>query len=413
MHQIDQLHKCSISESARIELPTGTLDIQVCGTQMPLADICGFAARQNPRRGFLFVSKVLGKHIPVRPSKVREVHTLLARQIPLDLPGPVVVIGMAETAICLGHGVFDEYVRQSGRQDVMFTQSTRYRVSNNIAVEFREEHSHAEAHFIYEPEDALLKLMFRGARSLVVIDDEASTGRTFVNLATQMIAAMPFLERVVTGVITDWRGTERTLQTLAAMPVPASSIAILRGQYQFTPSSSLKFVEMPKVVGNDEEKDALLPQNFGRLGVGAVIGSQAKSGDFSFPFADEILDRLVSRLTSGNRAGKLLILGTGEFAYPPFLMAEALERAGVDVFFQSTTRSPIMIGHAIGCRVEHSDNYEDGIANYIYNARREDYDRIIVCHETPVGSVDTTLTNALGAETLHFGFGLDSTALKG
>ena len=105
-----------VLESHSVDLPTGRLDIKVFGTVMPLQEICGFAARQNPKRGFLFVSKVLGKHIPVRPSKVREVHTRLAAQIPADLPGPVVVIGMAETAICLGNGVFDEYVRLTGRR---------------------------------------------------------------------------------------------------------------------------------------------------------------------------------------------------------------------------------------------------------------------------------------------------------
>ncbi|MCC7527711.1 MAG: phosphoribosyltransferase domain-containing protein, partial [Candidatus Melainabacteria bacterium] len=236
-----------VEESHTVELPTGTLDIKVFHSEMPLDEICGFAARQNPKRGFLFVSKVLGKHIPVRPSMVREVHTRLAAQIPADLPGPVVVIGMAETAICLGNGVFDEYARLTGRKDVMFTQSTRYRLDRPVAIEFLEEHSHAADHIIYEPEHPGLKEMFFNARSLVLIDDEASTGKTFVNLVKNMISIMPHVEHVVTGVITDWRGPKRTKETLAAIPVPASTIAILHGEYQFTPSPTLKLVEMPKV----------------------------------------------------------------------------------------------------------------------------------------------------------------------
>lgn len=385
-------------ESHRVELPTGTLDIQVFKTEMPLDDICGFAARQNPKRGFLFVSKVLGKHIPVRPSTVREVHARLAAQIPADLPGPVVVIGMAETAICLGNGVFDEYVRQSGRKDVMFTQSTRYRLDKKVAIEFKEEHSHAADHIIYEPEDDALRQMFYGARSLVLIDDEASTGKTFVNLVTNMHRIMPQVERVVTGVITDWRGPKRTKDTLDAMPVPAATIAILHGEYQFTPSPTLKLVEMPKVTGTDAARDELIRSNLGRLGLAADFYSNNEA-------AQRCIDNAVAAVACpalpvcglGQHGEKFLVLGTGEFAYPPFLLAEALELAGFNVFYQSTTRSPIMTGLAIGCRIDHTDNYGDGIPNFLYNARREDYDRVLICHETPEGSVDDALVRALGA----------------
>lgn len=389
-------------ESHSVELPTGRLDIKVFKTEMPLDDICGFAARQNPKRGFLFVSKVLGKHIPVRPSMVREVHTKLAAQIPADLPGPVVVIGMAETAICLGNGVFDEYVRLTGRQDVMFTQSTRYRLTKKVAIEFLEEHSHAADHIIYEPEDEALKAMFYGAQSLVLIDDEASTGKTFVNLVKNMTSIMPHVQHVVTGVITDWRGPKRTEETLAAMPVPASTIAILHGEYQFTPSPTLKLVEMPKVTGASAARDAILPSNFGRLGLPAGFYNVNEAASRCIGDAVKSVACPSLRICAhGQHGEKFLVLGTGEFAYAPFLLAEALEAAGFNVLYQSTTRSPIMTGLAIGCRIEHTDNYADGIVNFIYNARREDYDRVLVCHETPKGSVDEALVRALDAETVE------------
>lgn len=392
-------------EEHQVKLPTGTLDIKVFKTLMPLDEICSFAARQNPKRGFLFVSKVLGKHIPVRPSKVREVHTRLAAQIPADLPGPVVVIGMAETAICLGNGVFDEYARLSGRQDVMFTQSTRYRLDKPVAIEFLEEHSHAADHIIYEPEDAALKEMFFNARSLVLIDDEASTGKTFVNLVKNMTSIMPLVERVVTGVITDWRGPKRTAETLAAIPVPAQTIAILHGEYQFSASPHLKLVEMPKVTGSNQARDRILPHNFGRLGLPPGYYEGDTDGKRCIEAALAQTACPLSRFCGlGQHGEKLLVLGTGEFAYPPFLLAEALELSGFNVFYQSTTRSPIMTGLAIAARVEHTDNYGDGIVNFIYNARREDYDRVIICHETPKGSVDDALTGALAAETLEFSY---------
>ena len=395
----------SAIEARTVELPTGMLDIKVFQTSMPLSEICGFAARQNPKRGFLFVSKVLGKHIPVLPSKVREVHTRLASQIDPNLPGPVVFIGMAETAICMGNGVFDEYVRLTGRQDVMFIQSTRYPLVKRRAIEFLEEHSHAADHIIYEPEDAALKATFYGARSLVLIDDEASTGKTFVNLVKNMATIMHHVERVVTGVITDWRGPKRSQEMQAQMPLPSTMVAILSGEYQFTPAPTLKLVEMPKVTGTDSFRDGTLRSNFGRLGLPANLYNVDGA-------AQRCIENLVESVgmpslpycAHGQHGEKMLILGTGEFAYPPFLLAERLEAAGFHVLYQSTTRSPIMTGLAIGCRIEHTDNYGDGIVNFLYNARRQDYDRVLLCHETPVGSVDPRLVEALGAETLEFSY---------
>jgi hypothetical protein len=97
----------------------------------------------------------------------------------------------------------------------------------------------------------------------------------------------------------------------------------------------------------------------------------------------------------------LLVLGTGEFAYPPFLLAEEMEAAGLDVHYQSTTRSPALIGGALGCGLEFADNYADGIANYVYNVAPGQYDRVIIAHETPAGSIDKTLVERLGADTLE------------
>ena len=70
-----------------------------------MAGFIGFADTVNPKRAFLFVSKVLGRHIPVSPSIMRHAFTDLAELVPDDLPEPVLVIGMAETAVGLGAGV--------------------------------------------------------------------------------------------------------------------------------------------------------------------------------------------------------------------------------------------------------------------------------------------------------------------
>src|SRR5258707_14807308 len=97
-----------------IALRCGTLTLDVEEAELPLEELCGFGTRRNRKRGFLFISKVLGKHIPVRPSRMQDIHRRMARKI-VDVPGPVVVIALAETATALGQGVFEEMLALTKR----------------------------------------------------------------------------------------------------------------------------------------------------------------------------------------------------------------------------------------------------------------------------------------------------------
>ncbi len=92
----------------RRELSGGTLTVIPNSSNIPLDSLFDIAERRNPKRAFLFVSKVLGRHIPVSPATMRNVYRQLAERFPADLPGPVLFIGMAETAVGLAAGVFQE-----------------------------------------------------------------------------------------------------------------------------------------------------------------------------------------------------------------------------------------------------------------------------------------------------------------
>ncbi len=52
-------------------IPGGRLRVTTRRELLPLERLLGFAARANPKRPFLFVSRVLGRHVPVRPSQMR------------------------------------------------------------------------------------------------------------------------------------------------------------------------------------------------------------------------------------------------------------------------------------------------------------------------------------------------------
>jgi hypothetical protein len=51
------------------------------------------------------------------------------------------------------------------------------------------------------------------------------------------------------------------------------------------------------------------------------------------------------------------------------LLGAALERRGVDVVVQSTTRSPILVWGAVGHALDFPDNYGEGIANFCITSR--------------------------------------------
>lgn len=63
-----------INESAvyRRTLSCGTIQVTRERGKVALDDLFDIAERRNPKRVFLFVSKVLGRHIPVSPTVMRQ-----------------------------------------------------------------------------------------------------------------------------------------------------------------------------------------------------------------------------------------------------------------------------------------------------------------------------------------------------
>jgi hypoxanthine-guanine phosphoribosyltransferase len=371
------MESTAVKHALSAQLMRGLLEVNVDDARIDPDELFGFAERRNPKRAFLFVSRVLGRHIPVRPAQMEAAFTKLAAQIPDDLPGPVLVIGMAETAVGLGAGVHRAY--SATRSDAIYLVTTRHPVGDDIFTRFEEEHSHASAHLIHRPVDADIRDAMLQARSLILVDDEASTGKTFINLYEALMASgLSHIERVVTCVLTDW--SEGAVQNRIA--APTDQVSLLQGSYRFIEDITAPLPEMPDVETVAAGEWLLSPEHdFGRLGVRHVDdtlapGLQIKAGE------------------------RVLVVGTGEFVWKPFLLAERLEQAGADVHFGSTTRSPIAIGHAIEYALSFPDNYGLGIPNFIYNVRPGQFDRVLICTETPAEAVPALLIDTLQAEVV-------------
>ena len=160
-----------------IELETGKINLKVNQiSDFQLEDLFDFAARNNPKRGFLFLSKVLGKHYPSTPSNILKIHNYLANKL-IDLNHNIkdkntLFIGMAETAIGLGQGIYESFINQSKSINSLFVHTTRYFLDNYKFIPFAEEHSHAPELFLYYPVKSLFQKQFVEAKYLVLIDDE-------------------------------------------------------------------------------------------------------------------------------------------------------------------------------------------------------------------------------------------------
>jgi hypothetical protein len=361
------------------------LNILMRNATLPLEELCDFALRNNPNRKILVVSRVVGRHIPVKPSVALNAFSLLAENIPTTLEGPVVFIGLAESAIGLGHGVFEAYKQKSGRtSDLLFIHSSRHKLASPVYVYFEEEHSHATQEYIYKPLDPYHDKLFQSARSVVIVDDELTTGRTIQNLAGNLHEHMKDLESIVVANLTDWR-TQPYIDGFASqMPVPSTVVSLLEGEMTITGGPEVK--KMPPLKGNNLPKDNLVSSRYGRQGLQELYLST---------------DVITKALALAK--GRTLILATEEFAYPPLALAHILERCHCNIYYQSTTRTPIIVGHgAVSCVLEFQDNYGDGITNFVYNLAPGMYDSIILCHETPHGSLDSKLVEQLGAHTLRF-----------
>ena len=322
-----------------VELESGLLTLKVKRSDFPLDSLLGFASRENARRGFLLVSKVLGRHWPVRPQVLEGAASILAAGLEPDLPGPVLFVALAETATLLGALVYEAY-RQGGREDLAFIQTSRYRIGE-IALTSHEPHSHAPAHYLHFPVDPAVRRVFLEARSLVLIDDELTTGTTLKNLSRAYRELNPHLSE------------ERWVALTSFLAGSESPVALLQGELEFAPDPN--FVPVPAVALPRQER-VIKFVDPGRLGYCQP----------SWP-----------SLEAPPMVGRTLILGTGEFTYLPFQIARKFEANGGQVYFQAITRSPIRIGGAIKAKATLSDPYGQGVPHFLYNVRPDSYEQIL------------------------------------
>ena len=406
-----------LKQITSITLPRGTLDLiyqtnSATGkngldknTPYQLEDLLGFAQRINPKRAFLFVSKVLGRHIPVAPGTMRHAFTDLANLVPDDLPEPILVIGMAETAVGLSAGVHQAL--QTRYPNALLLNSTRHSQHNKNNTEtllttFSEDHSHASQHLIYQSADTVTQAQLLASKTLIMVDDEASTGNTCVNVVTALRnAGLTELEQVHLTTLVDWSLNQNQAQAdvddniSARLPnIDFHRHHLLSGAWQWTDAPNPEPITMPSVDTTEAGSYALGDTgNWGRFPtLDSTDGFAFYLTKFqaAFNLFNQRAQFEKEQFDNEQLPKRILVLGSNEFVWLPFLLAEWLETQtqNATVKFSALTRSPIALGGAITTMLSFSDNYGLGMTNFAYNVEPSDWDLIVLCVETSADSVD-------------------------
>jgi adenine/guanine phosphoribosyltransferase-like PRPP-binding protein len=404
-----------------------------------LRDLVGLALRNNPRRAHLVVSNVLGKHIPTDPRIVYGAGWALGEAVatvmepdcgagahasrgllagalagrpeaaarlaehfrrPMAPAGvPATVLGYAETATGLGH-VVAEVLRAP------YLHSTRRRVAEAAALAFEEEHSHAPTHWV-QPED---ERFLGGSETLVLVDDELSTGRTAMNTIRCLHASNPTRTRYIIAALVDLRSPAdrcRCAALAVELGVHITAVSLVSGELAL-PADALARAE--QLLAWAEQRCAGAEQ----LCAGQPLPSQdhLESGahtaeverlDVSWPTTvreggrhgfrtsdGAALDaairgcvrHLVARLGPLGRAApvsprRILVLGFEELMHAPLRIALGLGAELGDsaaVSYSTTTRSPVLAvdepGYAIRTRLAfpaHDRRAEGAGFRFAYN----------------------------------------------
>ena len=372
-----------------------------------LADLLDFAQRINPKRAFLFVSKVLGRHIPVASSSMRSAFTDLANLVPNNLPEPILVIGMAETAVGLSAGVHQAL--QTRYPNALLLNSTRHAQhdessSNTLLTTFSEDHSHASQHLIYHSSDTDIQAQLLASKTLIMVDDEASTGNTCINVVSALRdAGLTQLEQVHLTTLVDWSLEQTGLDDRIAKKLPNIDFYrhhLLSGAWQWTDAPNPEPIIMPSVDTTAAGSQPILPT--GHWGRFPTLDSTDGFADYLKQFKKAFAlfnnsdgSNQQATFDLNNLPKKILVLGSNEFVWLPFLLAEWLEQntnanyAQHDIKFSALTRSPIALGGAITTMLSFTDNYGLGMTNFVYNVEPSAWDLIVLCVETPADSLDT------------------------
>ncbi len=389
---------------------------------IPIEDVFSMAARDNPKREYLFVSKLIGKHIAVNPNvplltgfllasrlaeyldipincdKISTIANMLPSkninghlQIPTyDFSGKALFLGFAETATALGHAVFEHTTG-----NVYYLHTTREDLDGWCdTIHFTEDHCHCT-----EQRCAVLDPgLFDNNDFVVLIDDEITTGNLALNIIRAVQEKFPQKHYIVLTIL-DWRSTaasQKYAEIEKELGIKISVISLLAGNFTISktlPDAEINNTEQMKTSAPAINIKSTVKQQIELFGAEirapgcADLRYLRYTGRFGINKKEMLhlklnAQRVGEKLRLTRKGKKTLCLGTGEFMYIPFCIAKHM---GEGVSVQSTTRSPVHPNpepdYAVKQAITFYDPVKPEIKNFVYNIPPFYYDEIYIFWE--------------------------------
>lgn len=372
------------------QLDAGVLALTYEGQDAIDQKLFQVAERINPKRAFVFVSNVLGRHIPVKPSEHQHTAETLAQKVTQHLSdGPVLVMGYAETAVGFGAAV-GRALSHSVDNNVFYLPTTRHPVDGHDWLVFEEGHSHATDQQVMTPanDGFVSELKASETKTLVLVDDESTTGNTFAGLALELKDNGLEFDKIVLVTLTDWSGGEAENTVAKAISQDnVCSVSLFQGRWVWhqDPNSEQKVI--PTTTDHASRPKWTAPEAPQNLFQAPRLGT-----DFSQELS---LSELEAAGLNIPQKGRVLVVGTGEHVWTPFLLAEKLEEKGLDSAFLATTRSPILPGDVIKKKAVFADHFGLGLPMYLHNVNPDEWDDIILMIETGLEGICPSLATFL------------------
>lgn len=361
-------------------------------------DTLRIAKRQkNAKRTYLLVNPLQAKHMPVSPTSSLDMMRTLGQKLAKKYPETKLVVGFAETATAIGAVVAGCF-----SNECVYIHTTREELDNvNKWLFFSEEHSHAVEQKICG--DRISEWLLNTPQ-IIFVDDELSTGKTLINMVSQLRAQFPSLSgtKMIAASIMN-RLTPDNKNRLANAGMASEYLVKLPNEDYSEMVADITTVSA-KVIstarGSTQTYTVLRPsENLmnPRLGI-CMEEYRENCRHIAAGVISAIKDQFI-------RDDSVLVLGTEECMYPALILGQEIERSGLTglVYCHATTRSPIGIwsgddGYPIteGYRI-HSF-YDDNRDTYIYDLKH--YDKVIVISDTRIEE-QTAMADLCAALAAH------------
>lgn len=424
-----------------------TVTTNPLSTFLHVEQLVDVALRHNPKRAHLLVSRVLAKHVPTEPGIAVAAGLLLGLVVRLELieegsseagncarlqrwiqdatnrlrgllASPdepartgagrrraidllccelrsysstmpnVTTIGYAETATGLGQLVAEEL-------GTYYIHSTRHSAHGKRSVRpygvFEEAHSHAPSHQLLPTSHAALS----NADTLVLVDDELSTGATIVNTILALHNVTHHGHYVVASLVDLRSETDKgRLDALAAeLGCRISVVALANGGIHLPadlPNRAASFIEQFPAHENPRQVS-------GRVSVldlsDIVPGVRSPRFGVDVCSIPQLAPCIADEIAVGTPdSGRVLVLATEEFMALPLATAHGLQSRlpNSDIRYSTSTRSPIAVldqaGYAVRSTVRfhsHDETVDGPGPRYAYNFAHPEgrFDEVVIMAE--------------------------------